>query len=71
MFLHLQALLLGPPFDEQILVEKTSRLVPDSSVSSVHGLHAPSIPHVDNVWTRGPLTNPGLSCKGHRWQRRN
>lgn len=59
---HLKTLLLGPPFDEQILVEETSCLVPDSSISSVHGLHTSSMPHLDDVWS-SCLPNAGLSCK--------
>lgn len=67
--LHLETLLLGPPLDEQVLVEQTSCLVPDSSIFPVHGLHPPSMPHVDDVWSRS-LPNAGLSCNTHKHRRR-
>lgn len=60
---HLKTLLLGPPFDEKILVKKTFCLVPDSSIFSIHWLHTSSMPHLENVWTRTRLLNAGLSCK--------
>lgn len=62
-FSHLETLLLGSPLDEQIFVEQTSCLVPDSSISPVHGLHACSMPHLDDVGKRRVLPNAGLSCK--------
>lgn len=65
---HLKTLLFGSPFDEQVLVKKTSCLVPDSRISPVQGLHTSRIPHLDNVWTRRHLFNAGLSCKGNKIQ---
>lgn len=46
---YLKALLLGPPFYKQILVQETFGLVPDSSISSLHRLHICSMPHVADV----------------------
>lgn len=37
---HLQGLLLGSPFDEQVLVEQAPGLRPDASVSLGNRLHA-------------------------------
>lgn len=37
---HLQSLLLGPPFDEQVFVEQAPGLRPDTGISLGHGLHA-------------------------------
>lgn len=62
---YLEALLLGPPFDEQVLVEKTSCLWPNSCISSKNRLHAASIPHLDDVRT-GCVTKAGLSCRGNK-----
>lgn len=63
---HLQTLLFGPPFDEKILVEKTSCLVPDPSVSSIYGLHTSSVPHLTDTWMRSRLPNAGLSCRSKK-----
>lgn len=65
---HLKTLLLGPPFDEEILVKKTFCLVPDSSISSIHRLHTSNMPHLDNVWMRTRLPNAGLSCRSKNKQ---
>lgn len=66
---HLKALLLGPPFYKQILVQETFGLVPDSSISSLHRLHSCSMPHVVDVQMGICLLYSSLSCKWKRIKR--
>lgn len=66
---HLKALLLGPPFYKQILVQETFGLAPDSSISSLHRLHICSMPHVADVQMGICLLYSSLSCKWKRIKR--
>lgn len=60
---HLEALLLGPPLDEHVLVQEAPCLGPDSGISSGHRLHAAGVPHLDDVRTSARLTKAGLGCR--------
>jgi len=53
---HLETLLFGPPFDQQVFVEQAPRLMPDSGISSGYGLHTSSMLQLTGTWIR-------LSCK--------
>lgn len=51
---HLQGLLLGSPFDEQVLVEQAPGLRPDAGVSLGNRLHAAFQP--DDAKSKGYLS---------------
>lgn len=49
---HLETLLFGPPFDQQVFVEQAPRLMPDSGISSGYGLHSSSMLQLTGTWIR-------------------
>lgn len=59
---HLQTLLLGSPFDEEVFVEQAPGLLPHSRISSAYRLHSCSMLQQVRTGTRSRL-NVRHSCK--------